>query len=463
MYITMDLIQPRHSYAHEEGKGQIYTNTSLWTIGTILDNAGVDISLHDENFGEVESLSSDTVGISLLGAPYIPVVKDMMQRLKSKFGNDLKFVLGGQVLTQKQSKMGKTLGLDTVQFKNLFGEDVVNGMQEGTLEQVCNIQKLSTGYDVSLIPMYEKLSDTDFLTYFTKEISLYVSQGCKFDCDFCAAVKHQKEQYREAQVMYIDLSYIAERLQRLGEHKVSIYMSNLDVFQSPKQLEGFADMMLQIQKEHPGFTFNLRGLAGTKSFVYLDRQHPQILEKLVQAGFTAAGYGVDGMGPEIWKGIKKPQNNEKDVLDAIRVSKGKYNITPELLMVFGHVGVDTPESLKHSYDFVQAMVEKYGAVPRPHIAKPFVPGNDGRNHPKFQQEVATLIQQPQLFQSLDFTALASKLTHPDKAFRDLVNYYYLEMCKLPGNTTLPIIPYDIGDSQQVLEQKRKENLGKFDR
>lgn len=49
-------------------------------------------------------------------------------------------------------------------------------MQEGTLEQVCNIQKLSTGYDVSLIPMYEKLSDTDFLTYFTKEISLYVSQ-----------------------------------------------------------------------------------------------------------------------------------------------------------------------------------------------------------------------------------------------------------------------------------------------
>ena len=131
------------------------------------------------------------------------------------------------------------------------------------------------------------------------------------------------------------------------------------------------------------------------------------------------------------------------MLDAIRISKEKYNITPELLMVFGHVGVDTPESLKHSYDFVEAMVDKYGAVPRPHIAKTFIPGNDGRNHPKFQKEVDTLIQQPHLFQSLDFTALASKLTHPDKAFRDLVNYYYLEMCKLPGNTTLPIIPYDI--------------------
>jgi hypothetical protein len=149
------------------------------------------------------------------------------------------------------------------------------------------------------------------------------------------------------------------------------------------------------------------------------------------------------MGPEIWKGIKKPQNNEKDILDAIRISKEKYDITPELLMVFGHVGVDTQESLSHAYEFVEAMVDKYGAVPRPHVAKAFIPGSDGRKDPKYEKEVDLLIQNPHLFQSLDFTALASKLTHPDKTFRNLVNYYYLEMCKIPGNTTLPILPYDI--------------------
>lgn len=112
-------------------------------------------------------------------------------------------------------------------------------------------------------------------------------------------------------------------------------------------------------------------------------------------------------------------------------------------MVFGHVGVDTEQSLKHAYDFVEAMVDKYGAIPRPHIAKQCIPGNDGRSDSKFQKEVSMLIENPTLFQSLDFTALASKLTHPDTAFRDMVNHYYLEMCKLPGNTTQPIIPYDI--------------------
>jgi hypothetical protein len=44
-----------------------------------------------------------------------------------------------------------------------------------------------------------------------------------------------------------------------------------------------------------------------------------------------------------------------------------------------------------------------------------------------------------------------------------VNYYYLEMCKIPGNTTLPILPYDIWDSSKIIEQKKQENMGKFDR
>ena len=109
------------------------------------------------------------------------------------------------------------------------------------------------------------------------------------------------------------------------------------------------------------------------------------------------------------------------------------------------------------------MLEKYGAVPRPHVAKAFIPGSDGRKNPKYKNEVDMLIQNPHLFQALDFTALASKLTHPDQAFRDLVNYYYLEMCKLPGNTTLPIIPYEIEDTQEIFEQKKQESLGKFDR
>ncbi len=444
----MDLLQLKHSYADDKSQWQIYTNTSLWTIWSILDAKGIDISLHDENLEETTLLSSNIVGMNLLWAPYIPVAIETIQRLRQQFGNELIFVLGWQVLTQKKSKTWNILGLDDDQFQNIFGDGVVNGMKPWVLESLLHIKNISDGHNISLIPMYQKLSDSDFKKYFTKEISLYVSQWCKFDCEFCGAVKNQREQYRDEEVLYQDLCYIVGRLQKLGKKSVSIYMSNLDVFQSPKQLEWFADMILQIKKNTPGFTFDLRGLAGTGSFINLDKNYPIILEKLVQAGFTSAGYGVDGMWSEVWKWIKKPQNNEKNILDAIRLSKEKYNITPELLMVFWHVGVDTQTSLHNAYSFVEAMVYTHGAIPRPHVAKPFIPGSDWRKNPKFESAIKLLIENPTLFQSLDFTALASMLTHPDKNFKNLVNHYYWWMCSLPGNTTQPIVPYEIEDTQE---------------
>lgn len=69
----------------------------------------------------------------------------------------------------------------------------------------------------------------------------------------------------------------------------------------------------------------------------------------------------------------------------------------------------------------------------------------------------TLIQQPHLFQSLDFTALANNVTHDNAKLRELVNHYYLEMCKLPGNTTVPIVPYEIGDNTETIAGKKKTN------
>lgn len=459
----MDLIQIRHSYADKKDKWHIYTNTSLWTIWAILAHSGVDISLHDENIRETTSINSNIIGMSLLWAPYIPVAIETIQRLRKQFWDELVFILWGQVLTQKKSKKWEILWIDDNQFHNIFGDNVYNGMKPGILESLLKIKNLSHGHTIFLVPIYQKLSDEDFTAYFSKEISLYVSQWCKFDCDFCAAVKNQKEQYRDEIKIYEDLCYIVKRLQSVWKNEISIYMSNLDVFQSSKQLEWFADMMLQIKKDNPRFIFNLRGLAGTKSFIELDKSNPIVLEKLVKAGFSAVGYGVDGMWSEVWKGIKKPQNNEKDILDAIRLSKEKYDITPELLMVFWHIGVDTAQSLRDAYEFVEAMVEKYWAVPRPHIAKQYIPGNDGWKDARFQEQINLMIANPILFQSLDFTALASTITHSDKDFRDLVNYYYLKMCTLHGNTTLPIIPYDIWDSEKELDRKKRENTGKYDR
>ena len=132
----MDLIQPRHSYADDKSQWIIYTNTSLRTIWSILDNKWIDITLHDENLSETKSLSSNIVWINLLWGPYIPVVIDTIQKLRKQFWNELTFVLGWQVLTQKKSKTWKVLWLDDVQFQKLFWENVYNGMKPWVLESL---------------------------------------------------------------------------------------------------------------------------------------------------------------------------------------------------------------------------------------------------------------------------------------------------------------------------------------
>lgn len=37
------------------------------------------------------------------------------------------------------------------------------------------------------------------------------------------------------------------------------------------------------------------------------------------------------------------------------------------------------------------------------------------------------------------------------------------MCKIDGNTTIPIEPYEIGDDKKTLDIKKHNNEGKFDR
>ncbi len=45
------------------------------------------------------------------------------------------------------------------------------------------------------------------------------------------------------------------------------------------------------------------------------------------------------------------------------------------------------------------------------------------------------INPSEVFQSLDFTALPSELTHPDEKLRGLATKRFLDICSIPGNTT----------------------------
>ena len=470
--VKVDLIQPRHNYApavSESALWHVYMPTSLLTAAARLIAAGVDVELHDENIKPMQ-LSSSYVGINLLGAPYIPEVIKLQKEIDERVQEKAIYLLGGQVVSSSPN------GLSQKQFKRLFGDSAYNGNDDKTLASVLGIEAgmLSPPEITSLIPAYEKIPDEMMKMYLSKEFGLYVSQGCMFHCDFCGAnrtildttgkpIIQAEEVYRNPKIIKDDLEYLVKKAKSFGIKELNIYMSNLDTFQKPHKLHEFAYAVKDVKQSNPGFEIRLRGLSTPALYVNARDKHAKYIENLVEAGFHTAGFGVDGMTPQVWKGVHKEINDEKRCLEAIQSARRDFGIIPEILMVFGHVGVDTEKTLKLACEFTQAMVDTYEAVPRPHVAKNFIPGNKGWIYPGNVKAIELLLKNPESFQGLDFTSLASPLTHPDGRLRELTNHYYKEICNIEGNTTQWVMPITPDLTPKQIEEVKKSNKWKYDR
>jgi hypothetical protein len=457
--VKIDLIQPRHNYAPHpsvERLGHIYMPTSLLTAGSVLLDAGIDVFIQDENFCP-SNVTSRYVGINLLGAPYIPEAIKLQDRIRKESENEAVFFLGGKVVD----------GLTTEQFTRLFGRDSYKGNDLGEVasqmlgEQIPVKNLLS----ISLIPTYARITLDMMKEYLSREISFFVSKGCSSVCDFCAADKGMPETYRNQQALKNDLSYLVRQARSFGLDRLSIYMSNLDVFQTPYELKRFAQSVREIKSENSGFEIQLRGLSRVSSF--LDARSPanlmdrRSIEDIIGAGFHTVGFGVDGGSTEAWKNNHKGQN-EKMCIGAIKSARQDYGLTPETLMVFGHVNVNANDP-RAAYDFAKEMQGAYGSIPRPHVSKWRIPGNIGWADSGGESERELLLSNPALFQSLDFTALPSKLTHPDPALRAEATKYFLLMCLLPGNTTQPVLPLELGMDTKEIAHVMGHNLKRWDR
>ena len=269
------------------------------------------------------------------------------------------------------------------------------------------------------------------------------------------------ESYRSPEIIRADLEYLVGRARRMGMNELNMYLSNLDVFQTPGALAEFANIVQDIRRENPGFEIVTRGLSRVDSFLNARKNAISPIEEIVSSGFHTVGFGVDGGTEEAWRNNHKGQN-ERMCIEAIRSARQDYGITPEALMVFGHVNTSENDP-RAAYDFAKSMSESYGAIPRPHISKWRIPGNAGWREESGRNYREALISNPVLFQSLDFTALPSRLTHPDSALREEAIKYFLMMCLLPDNTTQPVFPLEPGMGPHEIERVRLRNIGKYDR
>jgi len=460
------LIQPRHTFApsFEEKKiGHVYLPTSLISVASILINSGNQVSFIDENIDKYD-FKNNIVGINLLGAPYIPTAIEFSQKMRNKFGDNYHLLIGGQVID----------GLTKEQFSLLFGKNAINGNNTKELSTFFGLKHndLLPVEKISFVDGYNLITHYNFKLYLKNELGFYLSQGCKYSCTFCGAKRNKinvktnlrekcVEKYRNIDIAIKDIEFLVQKAIYYNIHELHMYLSNLDLFQSPHFLSEFVDRLLLLESRYIGFQINFRALATVTSFLKVHETCPELLLKLIKSGLYRIGFGVDGASPIVWKKTKKP-HTKSGCINAIKIIKEQYGITPEILMVFGYDEFDTEKTLKLALEFAYQMNVKYGAIPRPHVAKDFIPGSDNWNSPEYSDRVKALINNPDLFLNLDFTSLPSEITHTDEKFRCLISKYYMDMCSMPDSLTQYIKPINIGMSDRELFQIKEFNLGRYD-
>ncbi|MBU0458208.1 radical SAM protein [Patescibacteria group bacterium] len=463
----ISLLQPRHSYAPEKGQGHVYSNTSLWTAASRIIQAGGEVTqIDDENLRPFEP-KSDIVGMNVIGTAYINVVRKRMKDL-----SETRLVVGGQVINGLTG-IDKFTSSNRTQMQTLFGKEVVNGNNDLELAALLGIkpEDLPPILETSLVPAYERISDEDMREYLSREISFFLSQGCKFGCRFCGEKNQRPEQYRNPDVLEADLTYLVERAQKLEINTLEMYLSNPDLFQTPDKLKEFAFIVQRVQRCHPKVRIKIRGLSRVDHFVKAHTHQPNVIDEMTSAGFHTIGFGIDGGTPETWAREKKG-NTTTNCISAIRIAREEYNMTPEVLMVFGHQK-ETEKSLKAALSFTRDMIDLYQAVPRPHVSKDILPGskyweNNIEEATLAEREDRTrrirfLLENPEYFQALDFTTLPNSISHPDPELRRLTEKYYLAITQLKGNTTPVVYPIDPDFSDENNEENKSLNIGRYDR
>lgn len=458
-------IQPRHVYAPDEGEGHIYLSAPLVTVMARLKAAGVSEEMihRDENLTEFADQTSpiedDLILVNAVGAPYIEKLRGIVSRART----GATVVLGGQIIG--------SLGDDFDRIFTTVRSDVtvVNGMRAGVLEEIFKVASIPEQESVSSIPIWETFGEEKMRAYLEHSMAFYLSQGCKHACTFCQAQKNRPEVYRDMNHAIEEIRWLIQKAKSLGINTLEIYFSNLDFFQNPEKLAPFLDEVIQIRDE---LQFDLRFTA----LATVDDVKPELLAKAKEAGLVSVGVGIDGATPAVWRKTGKVQNlsaegHEKAEKCINSIKKlHETGITPEILMVFGHDTGDAKaneEDLRTALSFAQDMTAQFGAVPRPHVVKNLVPGaEDWKKRRTYGETIELLLSHPELFQALDYTALASEVSHPDPELRALVNHYYIRMCALSQRSTKFVHPNTPEHQERAAERGttvKALNEGMYDR
>ena len=419
------LFQPRYPY----GKSQVYLPGGLMNLGSRLIQAGVGVSFFDLNLIEIDSdavitdlINTDEIGFSVLGPPYIDTVVGYIKWLRRH--NFLQPILiGGEGVARLRPN----------DFKKWFSGlgEVVQARGDEEIKRNLGLSALQSPFDTSMVSMLKWLTEESRRQYLTAEFALFLSDGCGFNCGFCAALKDTKEKYRTTASLRDELEYICRYLKSVGHSELKVYLSNLDALQTVVELEERLKDIWSAALTF-GITLHIRCLATSKYMFLACRRDPKLPARLYRYGVRIIAFGVDGADEETWKREHKTHNvlAEIETVTAIVLSVG---ITVELLMVIG-LQKDRPLALlRHLlFSFRKAF---QGAVIRPYLGKSMTPSGRWPKETGYipkkgeivtqETEVQAFLDDASLLTRLDYAMLGSKETHPNWSERWLSNLVYL--------------------------------------
>lgn len=428
------LINPRNPH-----RPAVYLPNGVTMIASQLATARLNdsVTVIDLNLDDIidpkELAAAEMVGISVMGTPNIPEALALGKRIRT-MGCERQIMIGGQGVMR----------LTRAQFDRIYG-------RLGKVRQVTSHQDLELAVHMQLDPAFETSLDVALQhlvpqhylkEYLATEWCLFTSDGCKYNCRFCAASKAQSERFRSQQVIAHDVNAIAVVCRQHGRSSTDAYLSSLDILQNPEKMEELLGAAAQVAGRHD-VMLHMRGLATAQSIIEAVRDDRDILNRWRVYGVHTIGIGVDGYDPGVWKRQNKRHNTHhvvREALDAIMDA----GMTAEALMVIGFRD-DTWESMRQTLEGMHALARE-GIVVRPYLGKEGAPGSE--TWKRDENFVEQMLQDPERFQLLDYSMLGSRLTHPDTRQRRMANAVYLAAVlglKLRYECpTQPLLPVGVG-------------------
>ncbi len=421
------------------GKQRVFQSGSLIAITARLNVMGYEVVLLDLNIHEETSTfvqqhisKASYICISLTGTPYVPDAIAFARKLVT-LGTPILFGgQGAETLSQRQ-------------FDSLFcNTNAIRIATEMDLLSVLGIKGVYPSvFEIDYTSVWKSLDEQSVKTYLQNEMTLVISQGCLYRCNFCAAKKNRPEIFRDLKNFESDLRYIAEEAKKHEIYKIKFYASSLDFFQSALvdkneiMIERVLKIMAHVRKD-TGIDIQTRCLSTMISFLKASERIADLGKLLNEAGLNRIGFGVDGSDPAVWKSQKKTHNKPHQILECIEQT-ATYGVSSEILMVVGFPQ-DTMKTLILNILSAFRYSKYKNVILRAYMAKVTAPGNDEWN----EETAKPFIDDPTRFQQIDYCAFANKATHPRLWHRMMSNICYgtlMVLFSLSGRSvTYPVFP-----------------------